>query len=349
MKKNTASLLMLLFSITAFAQKSVRVGFNSINKSIIFPAILKQLTNDDRYMFNIPSHLTYYYSSNEIINAIFSTTNAIGIKAKYNDAKPDYVFDVQMNGIENITAAPNRWHRDNYDGPKGFVKDITYNFPCSLIVKSIVGKEIKEIKKIEIFNKDAIFTATYEAGFYTGVFAPFAAQGSLDSSFTLNRNNIYKTIETRIARSAYGQICQALIYLFNEYNTSKMTYSYAGVKEKKRNFDFGDIDTATVHFKNALDLYFDGKQPEAKQLFTTLADGYEKLLNSKEPRVDNNVKDMLRFNLSCSNMFLGNFTKAWDYFNTAKMYDIGPGDYYKRELRGLLGLYQLRNAIENSK
>ena len=350
MKKNSFILFMLmLFVLPLFSQKAVKIDFKSTGKGIAFLPVIKQLTSEDKYMFNLPDRLTYYYNRNEIINSIFTATNAIGIKARYNDAKPDYIFEVQMSGIENVNVAPDRYHRDNYDGPKGFVKDITYNFPCSLVVKMKDGKEIKEIRKMEIFKRDAVFSTVYESGFFTGSFAPFGTQGVLDSSFTLNRDNIYKTLETRIATSAYAQICQALVYLFNEYNTSKMPYSYAGVKEKKRNFDFADIDKASADFQNALDLYFDEKKREAKKIFTTLIADYEKLLNTREERIDNNVKDMLRFNLSCSNMFLGNFSKAWEYFNAAKMRNIGEGDYYKRELRGLIAIYQFRSEIENSK
>lgn len=350
MKKNSCILMMLMLSVLPlFSQKAVKIDFKSTGKSIVFLPVIKQLTSEDKYMFNLPGHLTYYYNRNEIINSIFTTTNAIGIKARYNEAKPDYFFEVQMNGIENITVAPDRYHRDNYNGPKGFVKDITYNFPCSLVIKMKDGKEIKEIRKIEIFKRDAVFSAVYESGFFTGSFAPFGTQGVLDSSFTLNRDNIYKTIETRIATAAYTQMQQAIIYLFNQYNTSKMTYSYAGVKEKKRNFDFADIDKALADFQNALDLYFDGSHAAAKKQFTELAAVYEKLLNSREERIDNNVKDMLRFNLSCCNMFLSNFSKAWEYFNLAKMRDIGEGEYYKRELRGLIAMYQFRNEMENSK
>ena len=58
---------------------------------------------------------------------------------------------------------------------------------------------------------------------------------------------------------------------------------------------------------------------------------------------------MLRFDLSYCNMFLGDFAKAWDFFNAARMRDIGPGEYYKRELRELLTLYHFRNQIEQSK
>lgn len=337
-------LLAIVSSINTYGQKLARISFDEMNRNNAFPALIKPLTKEEKFAFIYPYHLSYYGSKEQIINEIFGVSTSFGIKAKYNDSQPDYWFELKMNGIENIVPLPARWHNDNVGGPKGFVKDITYNFPCSVVVKN---KEGKVLRKIEIFGKDQEFKAVYHQGYFTGAFSPFGAAASADSSVKFKLNAIGKMLESQIAASAYAQSCLALVYLFNDYNTSKLTYSIAGVKQKGREADFSELDNLNEKLKATMDSYFTGNT-KASEDFKKLLSDYEALLASNKPGIDDNVKDALHYNMSICCMLLEDFAGSWDHYNKSTMKKIDVGEYYKRELRDRISLYQFRNTVSKS-
>lgn len=328
-----------------YAQKLAKASFEDINKSHVFPPVIKLLTKEEKYKFAYPTHLSYYNRAIDIQNDIFGISPYFGVKAKYNESKPDYIFEIVMNGVENIIPQPPRWQDNNVGNPKGIVKDITCNFPCSVVVKTSDGTIIKNIP---IFGKDQVFTTTYNTGYLTGAFGFFGAPSSADTSYKLNRDNIHRKMEAEVAAKGYGMITLALQYLFSEYNTSKLPYPIAGVKMKNRDNDYSLFDSANVHFKTALTDYLAGEKSNTQQLLKSVLDEYQKILDGNAPGTDANVKDMVHYNMSLCSMFLGDFTGAWDYFNKSVMKGIDEGAFYKRDLRDRISLYQFRNTVENA-
>jgi hypothetical protein len=122
----------------------------------------------------------------------------------------------------------------------------------------------------------------------------------------------------------------------------------AGVKTKNRYFNYSDLDSANEHCKNALNIYFDGNRQMAKEQFAATLVQYQKILNGNKPGTDANVKDILHYNMSVCNTFLNDFAAAWDNYNQCTMQGIDVGDYYKRQLRERIEMYQFRNAVENA-
>ena len=101
------------------------------------------------------------------------------------------------------------------------------------------SKSIKEYKFLD--NRAMSSTISYRI-----------KQMDIDGTYSYSETvTIHKKIEGDIAATGFGQICQALVYCFNDYNTSKVSYSIAGVKLKNRTADYAGLDSANAHFKSA--------------------------------------------------------------------------------------------------
>lgn len=339
-KKFCFSLFVFLsLNFAAFSQKGVKVDIKSVNKVVKFSPLIKELEKTDFYKFELPTRLNYH-SAAEIKGFFPYELIGIGIKAKYREDKATYIFEVQSPGISNIKELPARYYENTYPLVRGYVKDIQYNFPCSLIVKHWDGKEIKVLRKIEIYSKDAVLTGVYDAGNS----APFATQEALASSFALNKANFYKATERGAMRLAYYKFTLAIDYLFAEYNHGKTPVSIGFVKAKNREFDFTEIDSLTERYKQAVDIYYEGTNPQANELLTSVSSEYEKLLNSTEPKVDNNVKDIAKLNLAYCYTLLGNLSKARENIASLKK-SPAVGYYSANELENFISIYDFRKSV----
>lgn len=326
-------------SFSIFAQKGVKVDVKSVNKVVKFSPIIKELGKTDFYKFELPTRLTYHNTA-EIKGFFPYEFSAIGIKAKLREEQAVYIFEVQSPGISNIKELPNRYYKNGYPSVEGFVKDIQYNFPCNLIVKMWDGKEIKVLRKIEIYSNEVVHSGVYDAGNSV----PFATQELLTSSYAQNKNNFYKATERGAMRLAFYRFTQAIDYLFAEFSHGKMPVSIGFVKAKNRDFDFSDIDSLTERYKLAIDAFYEEANPKAAEMLTAVLAEYEKVLSGTDPKIDNNVKDIIKLNMAYCNTLLGNTSKAWESIASLKK-SPAVGYYTAKELENFITIYDFRKSV----
>lgn len=342
--------LMVLLSLQAFSQNAAKIDFKTVNKSIRFQPVIKELQKEDYYKVELPSSFTYHRSAADVAS-IFQPyeLNIPGLKAKYHMGKAIYFFEVTAQGITNVVAKPNRYSRDYYEerGIKGFVKEIQYNFPCSLIVKMFDGKEIKTIRKIEINRPDEVFTLTFDKSNSNG-YDPFPDEQALNSVFNSNQSAHYRNIETSAFREAYYKFGDVIKNLFAEFNHGKTPVDIATVKEKKREADFTDLDSLTARYRRAVDEFYAGDKMAAKQQITAVAAEYEKMLVSTDAKIDDNVKQIAKYNLGYCNVFLGNLTKAEEWINSIDKKILSSESMAIKELKNFFNIYKIRKTIEES-
>jgi hypothetical protein len=341
-------ILMTLISLTVFSQTAAKIDFKTVNKSIRFHPALKELQKEDYYKVELPSYFTYHRSAADVAS-IFEPyeLNIPGLKAKYHIGKAIYFFQVEAQGIINVTSKPNKKIRDEYTFAKGFLKDITYNFPCSLIIKMFDGKEIKTIRKIEITSKEEVLTSTFDMSFSNGTGA-FATEEALNNAFNSNQSAIYRTIEKNAFRSAYYQFSDAIGNLFSEFNHGKTPIDIAIVKEKKREVDFTDLDTLTARYRRGIEEFYEGDKKTATEHIGAVAAEYEKMLGSTDTKIDANVKQIAKYNLSFCNVFMGNIVKAEEWLNSIDKNILSAESIAIKELKSFIGIYKIRKNIEDS-
>lgn len=327
---------------SVLSQKAVKVDIRFVNKVVKFPALIKDLEKTDYYKFEMPSSLTYH-SAAEIKGFFPYELSAIGIRAKLREDKLQYIFEVQSPGIKNIKELPLRYLKNYTTNVGGFVKDIQYNFPCSLVVKIWDGKDIKVLRKIEIFSKDYVLSGVYDAGNS----APFATQDGLNNAFGVNKYNFLKATERGAMRLAYYKFVQAIDYLFAEFNHGKTGIPIGYLKAKNREYDFAAIDTLTEQYKQALDAFYEVANPQSTSLLAPVAAKYEKLINSTEPMIDKNIKDIAKLNYSYCQVLLGNVARARENVTALKK-STEVGDYYGGLLDQFISLYEFRKQVEES-
>ncbi len=342
-------LLLVLISISnaVSAQKEVALDFNIKKKSIRFPAAIKVLDKTDYYRFLLPASLTFHKAPGEALKIFEPYELSVpNLKAKMREEQAVYFFEIIAPGVKDFVPNANRFVNYDYNNQRGYCKDVNYNFPCSLIVKMFDGKEMKVLRKIEITGNDEILTTTYDMGFASGS-GLFPTEQALNSSFSFNQATAYKTIERGAYRAAYYKFTDMLGHLFSEMNIGKTIISIAIIKTKKREFEFTDIDTVGARFDRAIDLFYSGDTTLAKSQIAVIAKDYEKLLISTELRIDANVKDLAKYNLSYCNVFLGNLAKA-DELRIGLNKKIFPSGYGpSNALKEFIEIYKFRKKAEN--
>jgi hypothetical protein len=335
----------IAIATTGFAQKAVQLSSSDVSKKIVFPPVVKELTKSDKYQMISPTRLTYLSGAqlNAQMFANASMVQMLPIKAKLNTAVADYFFEIKATGITNIKTAPNRWHNDGLGGPKGFVKDVTYNFPAQLIVRD---KDRKVIVEVELIGKDEEFKAAYQPA-YPGGFAPAASEQALNSAFDIGRHGFYSTLEGKAASDAYWRAYTIAGHLYSQYDSDKQRYVWMGVKEKGRKADYADIDSANAKQKAGYELYFSGQPDAAKASFDNAAAVYETLIAGNDPRIDKGLKEALHYDLAWIYLLNKDFPKAWAAYKSA-LASGGEQTWEIQQLRQRINMFELRSRLENS-
>src|SRR5687768_14245235 len=211
MKKIILFIASACFGFVAFSQTATDYDYK--DKKVIFPAIKKELTKDDKYAIFMPSRLTYFASQDEILRDTWSPfINLIEIKAKGHQVKYDYRFEVIAAGIQNISLQGMEWYKtevaDQNGIPrevKGFTRNYTSNFPCALVIKDAGGQHIDSIV---ISCSSDVYTTTLHKDFlqnsntgstYAKPIVPFNTQEEITRLEATNKNMINKKIEETVA------------------------------------------------------------------------------------------------------------------------------------------------------
>ena len=342
------------FTLLAKAQNLAAIDYDYKDKKVIFPALLKELTKEDKYSVVMPSRLTYYFSEDEILRDIWNPfINFIEIKARIHMAKPVYRFEVISPGIKNIALQEVRWYKTQVPDQnnisrevKGFVRDYNCNFPCKLVIKNSEGQILNTVV---ISGEEETFTSTLHRDFIQGsaTVIPFSNQeeiGTLEANYA---SAIRKKIEKSIAYQVFSRMSQSITYLYKNYNTYKLTYGYGFIKVKKgEQSQLPELDKTVADYKMALDSLSEGKNEICAQLCLNNKIVMERLLNSNDNKIDKNVKEILYYNLSHSNLLTANFEDAWKYYSLFIQSGVSEESRIARELKGRINLYQDYHRIK---
>lgn len=311
MKKIAALLFIGCAFLGTVAQKNAKTAFSTIDKKVVFSPTIIQLTKETNYAVQMPAQLKYFYGEQTVAGQVWNPYQAsIQTDARVHTVKPDFIFRFISTGMKNIKEGAVRWHRNDIDGTRGFVKDITYSFPASLEVFDV--KKNAVIKRIEVVPESEEFAAVFQSAWATGGWAPFADQAALNSSFLSGMDAFYKSQEKKTAGDVCWRISMAITFMYDEYNNGKTYFGYGYVKPKDREHDYADIDTLNEKYKLAVELATLNKDnfQAAASSFSALRTAYEKILNSHEARIDINVKNILHCNISWCALLSGDIEGA---------------------------------------
>lgn len=363
MKKHIVSTLIgaigLLF--TVYAQKPTSTDYDFSNKKVVLPAVVRNLTKEDRYAIQLPGHLSYYGRQEEILNEIWNPfTNFIEIGAKLHQAKYNYKFLIVAQGMTDMRGQGARYIRtelrDANNVPKeanGYVRDFSCRFPCSLVIMN-AGDTV--LYTIEIASKDEVFTTTMHRDFlfaenkpyYPKPANPYFSEKELMDAETMYHDAVAKKVEQMIAYKVFQRVSATITHLFKDYNTYKQTYGWGFVKTKNRVNDYTDLDQDVLQFKTALDSLENGNFSACKNLCESLASSYNGVLISGDARVDKNVKEILYYNLSHANMLAGHYKQAWDYYRLFIQMGVSEQSRMAMELRGRITLFEFYDKIKST-
>jgi hypothetical protein len=349
-----------LFFILSFSllegrsQKMTPIDYDYKDKRVIFPALLKELTKEDKYAVLMPAKLTYHFSQSEIEREIWNPfLNFIEIKAKLHLVKPDYQFQILSPGLQNITPQDVRAfktslpdHNGIYRDVRGFVRDYSCNFPLKLVIKNGQGQILHTIS---ISGEKETHTVTLHRDFLQGVTStiPFASQEEIPTLEANYASAIRKKMEKTIAVELFARMSQSITYLYKNYNTYKLTYGYGFIKSKKGEQSLlPELDKVVNDYKMALDSLSEDNIAGCSQLCQNNTMIMENLLNGNDSRVDKNVKEVLYYNLSHSCLLTNHFEDAWKYYLLFIQSGVSEGSRIATELKGRIMLYQDYNRIK---
>jgi hypothetical protein len=350
-----------LISIAGRAQAPAAIDFSPIDRKTEFVA-LRPITKASNYFFRMPERLTYFESADAITKEVFDPIS-LPIRARWHSAKPDYQFELQASGIDDIKAGEVRYVRTTvYDqngvprDKKGFVQDYTCTFYCYLLLVDKRDGKDEPLEKImlspagqrETFTVHGDFLAPDNRASYLKPEMPFATQKELADFILLSKATIYKKAEQIVAARVFGRAELPLGVLYSGYKTDRFSYGWGFVKTKKRSNNYDDLDALQPLYKTALDSFTTLHFAAAKTMADTLVGRYATLLSSGEPRIDKNVQLVLLYNLAHAEMLRGDIVAARaarDRFIAAG--GATPDSPLARELAARLEFWQRYFAIKD--
>ena len=316
-----------MLSAASMAQGTVRTSFSTVDLSLNYTALIATFTKDSAYHLSYPKRLTYHVESECTYN-IFLNNNSSRLSGKMLPPANDGNVDIQVlsPGISNIALTNVRQQRINVNDPtgtKGWLGDATFQFPFVVNI-SRNGQLIKSI---------TYYSSAYQANM------PFT-KDLVDPSLAYSPNRLFasadevnntfkniatkKIIEATFATQAYNKISEMLFMLYGTYSFKGMSAYYGVVRPRGRKFDYSDLDASNEAYKAAIKLHDVNDFVGRDSLMKVAKEGYTKMLNSGDKKIDINVKDMLLHNLAWCSYYLNekeDFNKylaAYSTTDTAK-------------------------------
>jgi len=346
------AILLPCFKVSA--RQPVKIDYDYVTRKLILPPLLTPVTPAEKMEFKLPKALTYHSGTYMIeTNILEELPGYRNLKATVNWQKPsgvqaDYTCEISAPGIKNLTPkTPRNFSTKLYDqahtlkAVDGLVRDYTCNFPCKLIIKNKAGQVMTVI---EIAGENEELTIPLHKDFLVDTVRhiyPFFSELTLSEFESNNKSEINRKMEEKIARQVFQRMTDAISYSFYGVKTMRETYGYGLVKQKKRPYDYNDIDTAVIKYKIALDSMDKGNSEACNTICTGARSVLEQVLNSKEPRVDKNVEQILYYDLSHLNLLTRHFEEAWKYYHILlKDYGFAEGSVMATELRGRIQLHE---------
>jgi len=319
MKKVLPGFCFLLCSILSNAQSGAKTTISSLNINYKYPAIIHPFTKDSSYHYNYPAGLTYHTAA-ETNNYIFTGGSVFNLKGRnLPDVRENNInITVASSGITNLEIS--NVHQlaidngTNHPDLKGWRANLTFNFPFVITI-SRKGELLKEITFYSNSFKRSFLLENTMANSQTSS-VPTVGFGSAIEIESFFKSMVgKKAIEAKIAGETYYKIQELVFHLFGAREDRKEYGFYGSVKTKGREFNYNDIDSLNEQYKAAIKMNNTNNDVARDSLINTAAEGYLKLLQSNDPKVDNNVKDILKYNLAWCNYFKGNNAEARSYFN----------------------------------
>ncbi|MCG2617750.1 hypothetical protein LZZ85_25840 [Terrimonas sp. NA20] len=347
--------------LTAFAQKPTATDYDYSNKKVVLPAIIQNLTKDNRYAISVPRQLSYWGREDEILTEIWNPiATVMELSAKLHQVKYDYKFEIVASGMSDMRGQMARKIVTELTGTdnikreaRGFVRDFTCRFPCTLYIRN---EKDSLLQTIEIASKDEVFTATMHRDFlmvenkppYLKPENPYFSEKELMDAETMYHDALAKKIEQVVASKVLERARAAISHLFRDYNTYKQTYGWGFVKTKNRVNDYNDLDQAVARFRVALDSLEKGNFAFSRNVCDSLGVIYAGVLQANEARVDKNVKEILYYNLSHVNLLSGHFAEAREYYKQFIQSGVSERSPLAYELKGRIELFEFYGKIKSS-
>jgi hypothetical protein len=315
-------------SISTLAQKGAKTRTDTYNVNYKYPPILNSFTQITRYRVNYPKALTYHQGME--CDNIFSGNYQNNLKGKNIPAPNDVEYEINVicPGISNLEIRNVRQTPEPYvtgqPDLKGWQGDVTCVFPCVFEIYVHRNDSVVLLKQIKYFD----YSYVHKIAFTKKVCEPSIADGQsylFTSDFETNNYfknpGIKKILEYQIARQVYGGVTDILHQLFAYREILKEYSYYAYIRPKGRSFDYSDIDSLTELYKTALKLNNEDNYSGCDSLIKIVTNGFIKLKNSSDERIDRNVKEILDYNLAWCMFWQGNFEETNKYIAAFAAYD----------------------------
>ena len=350
MKKITTVFSLLLLSAASMAQGTVRTSFSAADLSLNYTALIATFTKDSAYHLSYPKRLTYHVES-ECTYGIFLNNNTFRLSGKNLPSANDGNVDIQVSspGISNVELSNVRQELTNKNDPassKGWLGNLTFQFPFIInisrngqLIKSITYYSNTYQAKMS-FNKELVDPSL--------AYSPnklFASSDEINNSFKSIATK--KIIEATFATQTYNKISEMLFMLYGTYSFKGMSAYYGVVRPRGRKFDYSDFDASNEAYKAAIKLHNVNDFVGRDSLMKVAKEGYTKMLNSGDKKIDINVKDMLLHNLAWCSYYLNekeDFNKYLAAYSTTDTAKWDPSSLSAfNNTTGTLGLRELLN------
>jgi hypothetical protein len=349
MKKIILSIVICATTTLTQAQKEVKVEINDIGVSYSYPALEVEFNKSITYKVMMPTALNYHRGME--VEGLFNPYG-LQLPGKYVLPKQEAAYTIQVTTM-GLTAAETKgdrvWEKKipGQNPVTGYLRDYKVYFPCDVTIYK--GLEI--VKKVQVFGKNTPINIVFDRGFIQpslrtstneGELFPFSSPAEIER---LDQATIFKMLERAASWQVYAQVKSVAEDLF--VNNAKETdqAKIAAIKKKKREFVFDDIDAAVEKYKSAIALIKAGNKKDADTTLESVKKTLIDLVNTKEPRIDKNVVEVLQYDIAWTYFWLGDYNNTRLWLDLYKKGTLAHYDEYSYDVLA----YRLKRAAKRSK
>lgn len=307
--------MLLLSNIVYGQQKEMLVDYSYWGLKIPQPAVERETTKEDIFKFDYNLNPRYISASEAAPgNGTYYSVQYKGSGDFTGKKAINYTVIVKGGDLNAKQVGPDEVREYTPMGSTTRAKEFRRNFDVSFPTILIVKKGPDTVKIVYMYQEGQRVRMLFDKEMTKAdPYAPAVWYSSSAEIDALGTAAIYRILEKKMIQNVYQSVHYTLSHLFGN-NTMDYEVYYGIIKKKKREFDFSDFDAALDTMKLAVKAK-EKSSPEADKLFTSSLQTFKRLLQSGEPRIDNNAKAILNYNLAQCSFWLDDNAACKNYLD----------------------------------
>lgn len=310
------------------AQKSKTIG---VRFPLSLPAVIKNITKDNRLEYNVPEDIAAIAknASAEMggANATFSLGSYVFGKTARPEKgeKPSFIFEIVSTGIADVAIGDpyqGKYKIINPDGTSieksGYMADITFRFPFSVLIKDSLGTLLKTI--IISYPEDE-HHMVFHASFLKVITLSekpevlpigFDSPTQLTANYTSNLEKVKSRTAKNVLHDYYKTAAFAINLCFSETNKKTNGTPLETLVSDETN-DFEELNTAIDSLKSIMEAGYNSSSTAFSEKLININEVFIRFYTQKGIE-DRSIRKICLYNLILSSAIAVDLENLMEYY-----------------------------------